>query len=44
MYDIIYDAWCIIVSQVAEAEKELKMKIRPANAYFKLNKVKIVGN
>ena len=25
------------VSQVAEAEKALKMKIRPANAYFKLN-------
>ena len=29
------------VSQVAEAERELKMKIRPANAYFKLNNHKL---
>ena len=35
MYDVIYNAGSFDL-QVAAIEKELKMKIRPENAYFKL--------
>ena len=33
--DVICDV--IYISQVGDVEKELKMKIRPENAYFKLH-------